>query len=147
MHSSLVDTRGSCSSAVTCLPRLPRVSCRSQQVVRSEQTQQAKPLTHRKDDRQQLLQLSAVALAVQQIGCVGAAQAASEGVSGISEATSTLPLALGGGAAIAALSAALLATDPQKRSVAVLLNFVSCKHGQVLCVLQTHSSDCNSWRQ
>lgn len=84
---------------------------------------------------------------MQQISCVGAAQAASEAVSGISEATSTLPLALGGGAAIAALSAALLATDPQKRSVAVLPNPVSCSDRQVLCLLQTHSSDCNSWRQ
>lgn len=147
MHNSLVEARSSCSSAATCLPRPPRVSCRSQQVVRCEQTQQAKPLTTRKDDRQPLLQLCAGAWAVQQISCAGAAQAASEAVSGISEATSTLPLALGGGAAIAALSSALLVTDPQKRSVAVLSNFVSCIDGQVLCVLQTHSSDCNSWRQ
>ena len=41
---------------------------------------------------------------------------ATEAVGGVADATSsTLPLALGGGAAIAALSAALITTDPQKR--------------------------------
>ena len=121
MQSSLVDARN-CTSAFSRLPR----PCRSQQVVRCEQTQHTKHSINRSGDGQQFLQLCAGALAVQQISCTGAAQA-SEAVGGISEATSTLPLALGGGAAIAALSAALLATDPQKRSVAMLAHLHPCR--------------------
>ena len=48
-----------------------------------------------------------------------AVAAVSEALSPIADGgSSTLPLALGGGAAIAALSAALIATDPQKRRAA-----------------------------
>lgn len=119
MLSSLMDARSSCPSALACVTRPQRLSCRSQQVVRCEQAQQAKQHTNESSKGQHLLQLCAGALAVQQISCTEAAQA-SEAVGGISEATSTLPLALGGGAAIAALSAALLATDPQKRLAAML---------------------------
>ena len=54
------------------------------------------------------------AVIAQQAAYAGAA-CASEAVGGLAEASATLPLALGGGAAIAALSAALIATDPQKR--------------------------------
>ncbi len=60
------------------------------------------------------LKLAASLLTAQQFACVGSAHA-SEAVSSLAEASATLPLALGGGAAIAALSAALIATDPQKR--------------------------------
>lgn len=55
------------------------------------------------------------ALIAQQLVCAQLA-GATEAVGGVADATSsTLPLALGGGAAIAALSAALITTDPQKR--------------------------------
>ena len=60
------------------------------------------------------LKLAASLLTAQQFACLGSANA-SEAVSSLAEASATLPLALGGGAAIAALSAALIATDPQKR--------------------------------
>ena len=54
-------------------------------------------------------------LVAQQLVCAQLA-GASEAVSGVADAgSSALPLALGGGAAIAALSAALISTDPQKR--------------------------------
>ena len=54
-------------------------------------------------------------LVAQQLVCAQLA-GASEAVSGVADAgSSTIPLALGGGAAIAALSAALISTDPQKR--------------------------------
>lgn len=112
MQGSLAGTSSACPSAVARLPRPQRVSCRSPQVVRCDQ--QTKQHTNHGSISQQCLQICAGALAVQHLACAGAAQA-SEAVGGISEATSTLPLAIGGGAAIAALSAALLATDPQKR--------------------------------
>ena len=57
----------------------------------------------------------ASALVAQQLAGPGAAHA-SEALGSLAEASTTIPLALGGGAAIAALSAALIATDPQKRS-------------------------------
>lgn len=60
------------------------------------------------------LKIAATLLTAQQIACEGSAHA-SEAVSSLAEASATLPIALGGGAAIAALSAALIATDPQKR--------------------------------
>ena len=60
------------------------------------------------------LKFAASLLSAQQFACVGPAQA-SEAVGSLAEASATLPIALGGGAAIAALSAALIATDPQKR--------------------------------
>ena len=60
------------------------------------------------------LKVAASLIAAQQFACVGSAHA-SEAVSSLAEASATLPIALGGGAAIAALSAALIATDPQKR--------------------------------
>ncbi|KAL3155546.1 hypothetical protein ABBQ38_011098 [Trebouxia sp. C0009 RCD-2024] len=115
MQGSLAGTSSACPSAVARLPRPQRVSCRSPQVVRCDQ--QTKQHTNHGSISQQCLQICAGALAVQHLACAGAAQA-SEAVGGISEATSTLPLAIGGGAAIAALSAALLATDPQKRRTA-----------------------------
>ena len=124
MLSSPVDARSSCPSALACLPRPQRLSCRSQQVVRYEQAQQTKQHPKQCSGGQQLLQLCAGTLVLQQMSCTGAAQA-SEAVGGISEATSTLPLALGGGAAIAALSAALLATDPQKRLEPMLCTPIS----------------------
>ena len=59
-------------------------------------------------------------LVAQQLVCAQLA-GASEAVSGVADAgSSTLPLALGGGAAIAALSAALISTDPQKRCESML---------------------------
>lgn len=58
---------------------------------------------------------ASTALVAQQLVCAQIASA-SEAVSGVADAgSSALPLALGGGAAIAALSAALISTDPQKR--------------------------------
>ncbi len=60
------------------------------------------------------LKIAASLVTAQQFACVGSAHA-SEAVSSLAEASATLPIALGGGAAIAALSAALIATDPQKR--------------------------------
>ena len=114
MQGSLAGTRSAGPSAAPRLPRPQRVSCRTQQVVRCDQLQQTKQHTNQSSVGEQYLQICAGAVALQQIACAGAAQA-SEAVGGISEATSTLPLAIGGGAAIAALSAALLATDPQKR--------------------------------
>ncbi|DBA70882.1 TPA: hypothetical protein ACH3X2_011331 [Trebouxia sp. C0005] len=63
------------------------------------------------------LKIAATLLTAQQIACEGSAHA-SEAVSSLAEASATLPIALGGGAAIAALSAALIATDPQKRRTA-----------------------------
>lgn len=114
MQGSLAGPRNGCPSAVTWLPRPQRVSCRSQHAVRCDLIQHNKQHTIQSSLGKQCLQLCTGTLAFQQIACAGAAQA-SEAVGGISEATSTLPLAIGGGAAIAALSAALLATDPQKR--------------------------------
>ena len=110
MQANAMDARAGFPRQVVSVPRVQRLSCRMQQLVPCEHIHQSK----QQDHKTRLNQLSAGALALQQLACVGAAQA-SEAVSGIAEASSTIPLALGGGAAIAALSAALLATDPQKR--------------------------------
>ena len=116
MQSNVVDARSSVARQAASSIRVSRV--RTQYIVRCDNAHQSKHHTQRHWPPQQCLQLATGALAVQQIACAQAAHA-SEAVSGISEATGTLPLALGGGAAIAALSAALLATDPQKRSDSV----------------------------
>ena len=135
MQINAMDARTGLLRQTGSVSRVQRAHCRTQQLVRCEQNYQSK----RTDHRTRLTQLSAGALVAQEIACVGAAQA-SEAVSGISEATGTIPLALGGGAAIAALSAALLATDPQKRYSCILpllhLRSVWCRphrHGLLHC--------------
>ena len=114
MQTSLIDARVSCPRHTAHTPSFRPVSRRSQHIVRCQQTQPAGQLESSKSPAHNCLRLCVGSIAVQQIACAEAAQA-SEAVSGISEAAGTIPLALGGGAAIAALSVALIATDPQKR--------------------------------
>ena len=113
MHTSLFDARVNSAIPAAHTSRSQHAVKRSH-VVRCDQNQQIQRQVDVSRSGQQCVRLCAGALALQQSACVGPAYA-SEAVSGVSEATGTLPLALGGGAAIAALSAALIATDPQKR--------------------------------
>ncbi len=93
-----------------------RTRPRSQQQrhLQCSQSQQQLQPHDRRSASQACVASLAGAVVVQQAICAGAANA-SEAVGSLAEASATIPLALGGGAAIAALSAALIATDPQKR--------------------------------
>ena len=77
------------------------------------------------------LKVAASLIAAHQSACLGPARA-SEAVGSLAEASATLPIALGGGAAIAALSAALIATDPQKRCDVLECPISAVQHVQVL---------------
>ena len=101
-----------------CRPYCQSLPCQQRSRIRSQNAQRTH-CSHR-----QLAQIRdaacgcarvTTALLAQQLVCAQLA-GATEAVGGVADATSsTLPLALGGGAAIAALSAALITTDPQKR--------------------------------
>ena len=128
-HTSTVTTLSRAQSAMSCMTEL-QVQCRlhggstlpvahrarakSQAVQRVQCSQRTVPDTQ---SRVCGCAKATAALVAQQLLCAQLA-GASEAVSGVADAgSSTLPLALGGGAAIAALSAALISTDPQKRCV------------------------------
>lgn len=130
------------------LPVVHRARAKSQAVQRVQSSQRMVPDTQ---SRVCGCAKATAALVAQQLLCAQLA-GASEAVSGVADAgSSTLPLALGGGAAIAALSAALISTDPQKRCVSFIANSAVLKYpAQVFCVTfswQAHSTNSYSWWQ
>ena len=115
MLQSSADALSSCRLHGSSLPTVHRARSSPPLGRRSHciASQQHKP-HHSHASHSGHLPLVASFAVAQQLACVGAA-CASEAIGDLAEASATLPLALGGGAAIAALSAALIATDPQKR--------------------------------
>ena len=115
MLQSSVDALSSCRLHGTGLPVVHRIRSNPSVGRRSHciATQQHKP-HHSHVNPSGSLPLVVGSAVAHQVACIGAACAV-EAVGDLAEASATLPLALGGGVAIAALSAALIATDPQKR--------------------------------